>query len=246
MIPEIVFIIPYRDRFSHRVFFTNYMKIVLEDYKEGTYEIYFAHQRDERPFNRGAMKNIGFLAMKRKYPDRYKNITFVFNDVDTVPYDKGVFDYQTTHGVVKHFYGFKFCLGGCFSIKGADFERTNGFPNLWFWGDEDTIMNDRSVSQGIIIDRSKFYPIGHPAVLQLFDGMKRLCSRLQNDELRIDKGTDGLTSLYRVEAGLDGQDINVTSFATGTSHENQGVYHQPIADARMARPRVGMMPRIGR
>ena len=47
-------------------------------------------------FNRGATKNIGFLAMK--YPDTYKQITFVFNDVDTIPNKKNLFNYKTRKG----------------------------------------------------------------------------------------------------------------------------------------------------
>jgi hypothetical protein len=52
----------------------------MEDFTD--YEIYFSHQTDDRSFNRGATKNIGFLAIKDKYPDDYQNITFIFNDIE--------------------------------------------------------------------------------------------------------------------------------------------------------------------
>jgi hypothetical protein len=53
-----LFIIPYRDRFSHGQVFINHMSKILED---DEYEFIFVHQCDRRPFNRGAMKNVGFL-----------------------------------------------------------------------------------------------------------------------------------------------------------------------------------------
>lgn len=142
-IPTRVFIVPYRSRPNQKADFLKNMKQLLEDLTE-PYEIYFAHQCDSRPFNRGAMKNLGFIAIKNKYPNNYKDITFIFNDVDTFPSEKGMIDYITTSGIVKHYYGFNFALGGIFSIKGADFEKAKGFPNFWGWGLEDNIMNDRS------------------------------------------------------------------------------------------------------
>ena len=143
-VPKRVFIVPYRNRVQHKFFFSKYMSFILEDCDD--YEIYFSHQCDARTFNRGAAKDIGFLAVKDKYPNDYKDITFIFNDVDTIPFNK-IFDYQTTHGVVKHYYGFKYALGGIVVMKGADFERINGFPCYWGWGMEDNaLQNDVMVT----------------------------------------------------------------------------------------------------
>jgi hypothetical protein len=233
--PSIIFIVPYRNRSQHKVFFCKYMKFILEDFKEGDYEIYFSHQCDARSFNRGAMKNIGFLAMKQKYPNHYKNITFVFNDVDTVPYNK-LFDYSTIGGTVKHFYGFKYTLGGIVSIKGADFERINGFPNFWGWGMEDNVLQTRCEKNGLIIDRSHFYPIGAREVLQIFDGVSRIISKKDPWRAAHDTGVDGLITIHQLKYSIDldslnSEDnafeeetlvyyfINATSFLTGVRHE---------------------------
>ena len=71
-IPKIIFIVPYRDRKEHLDHFQSHMKIILEDYEPGSFKFVFAHQCDKRTFNRGAMKNIGFLAVKTMYPNDYK------------------------------------------------------------------------------------------------------------------------------------------------------------------------------
>jgi hypothetical protein len=122
-IPKRIFIVPYRNRIQHKFFFSKYMSFLLED--KDDYEIYFSHQCDARTFNRGGSKDIGFIAVKNKYPQHYKDITFIFNDIDTIPFNK-IFDYQTSIGVVKHYYGFKYALGGIVVMKGYDFEKING------------------------------------------------------------------------------------------------------------------------
>jgi hypothetical protein len=155
MPPKYIFIIPYRDREQHLHFFNRQMKYVLEDIPKEDYEIYFLHQCDVRKFNRGAMKNIGFLAIRDKYPNDYKNITLVFNDIDTMPFEKNVLNYKTVPGVIKHFYGYKFALGGIVSITGDDFEKMNGFPNFWAWGYEDNSLQNRATRLNFIIDRSQ-------------------------------------------------------------------------------------------
>lgn len=175
-IPQKVFVIPYRDREKDKAAFLENITKLLED-DPTPYEIYFAHQYDARPFNRGAMKNIGFLAIKDKYPTAYREMTFIFHDVDTYPSAKGLIDYNTTSGIVKHFYGYKFALGGMFAIKGADFEKTKGFPNFWGWGIEDNTMNDRCLAVGLTIDRSCFYDINDTKIVRTFDGFSRIISR---------------------------------------------------------------------
>ena len=199
-IPARVFIVPYRDRVHHKFFFCNQMKFILEG--QDDYEIYFVHQTDSRPFNRGAIKNIGFLAMKSKYPNDYKNITFIFNDVDTLPFHK-IFDYKTTPGVVKHYYGFETSLGGIVVIKGGDFEKTNGYPNFWGWGMEDTALQNRCENNNIQIDRRVFYPIGSPEILQLFDGVSRLVSSRDTQRLKNDIGEDGIATIHSLNYTID-------------------------------------------
>jgi len=180
-VPKLIFIVPYRDRQQHQEFFTNHMKNLMEDYEPNSYKIYYIHQKDKRTFNRGGMKNIGFLMVKDKYPKYYKDITLVFNDVDTMPYTKNFLNYNTTQGVVKHFYGYKFALGGIVSIKAGDFEKTNGFPNFWAWGYEDNLLKKRVEASGLRISYDQFYPIHDKNILQMKDGFHRIINRKEYD-----------------------------------------------------------------
>jgi hypothetical protein len=215
-VPKLVFIIPYRDREQQRDFFKRHMHYILEDVPEHEYKIFFVEQNDNRAFNRGALKNIGFLAIKNMYPDYYHNITIVFNDVDTMPYTKGFLNYETVHGTIKHFYGFKFALGGIFSIKGSDFERINGFPNFWAWGFEDNLINKRALHFGIFIDRGHFYPISDKNIMHLSDGLVRNVNRTDFDAYMKDT-TEGLNSISNLMyTVLDTEfTILVNSFNTG-------------------------------
>ena len=191
------------------------MKILLEDMNPEDYIIYYAHQCDKRSFNRGAMKNIGFIAMKNKYKNEYKNITFVFNDVDTMPSIKGLINYETTPGVVKHFYGYLHTLGGIVSIKGADFERVNGFPQYWAWGFEDNLFNRRIIEAKIPIDRRQFYKIEDDRIIHFKDGPIR---DINSGEFQryLQQNKEGISNIKNLIYDIDTNNlINIRSFTTG-------------------------------
>ena len=189
-----IFIIPYRNREHQKHFFEYYMKYLLEDMDPSTYEIVFAHQKNDLPFNRGAVKNIGFLYAKEKY-DYYQEIVFVFNDIDTLPYKKGLLDYTLKENEVKHYYGFNYCLGGMVAIRGKDFEKVNGYPSFWNWGWEDTVLYERVLSHQIRINRDQYYEYGDSSILHLIDGVSKSVSMRTYDLYKKGIVTDGLSTL---------------------------------------------------
>jgi len=244
IIPKRVFIVPYRNRKQQKFFFSKYMTYLLEDVSD--YEIYFSHQSDKRSFNRGATKNIGFLAIKRKYPNDYKDMSFIFNDVDTMPFNK-IFDYDTSEGVIKHYYGFKFTLGGIVVIKGIDFEKINGFPNYWGYGMEDNCLQKRAGVNNLKIDRRHFYSIGSPEILQLFDGISRIISKKDPWRLQNDNGLEGLNTINKLMYSIDTKSsnesdneftvnnpqiyiINISYFLTGVSYESEDYYNYDLRE----------------
>ena len=221
-IPKLVLIIPYRDREPHYIFFTKYMPFILEDYNNDDYEFCFVHQHDERPFNRGALKNIGFMYYRDKYPDNYKDIQFIFHDIDTIPYTKELWNYETKKGIVKHFYGYKHALGGILTIFGEDFEKINGFPCFWSWGFEDNVLQKRVLSNNMEIDRSEFYDIQSKEVLHFFDGYERNISIENINRTKNCSKNDGITSLKEISFSIDSENmmIHVYGFNTLINSKN--------------------------
>jgi hypothetical protein len=187
------------------------MDYLMEDYDKNTYEIIFAHQNNDLQFNRGAMKNIGFLYAKEKY-HYYKDIIFIFNDVDTLPYKKNILDFNLGENEIKHYYGFTFTLGGIFAIKGKDFEQINGFPNFWGWGYEDNVILKRALDNNITINRSNFFQVGDHNILHLLDEFsKNISIKVKNDYAN-KIITDGLNTLSNVNYQYENSMLDVNSF----------------------------------
>ena len=215
--PKFIILIPYRDRYPQYIWFlhTWYRELAPPD---TPHELWFIHQVDKRPFNRGALKNLGFLFVKKRYPQHYQQIVLIFHDVDTLPISRDVFPYgQTVPGVVRHYYGFTHVLGGIVEMCGVDFERCGGFPNYWSWGFEDNMLQERVLAQGMIIDRSRFKPIRDPQVRHLVDdGLHRQCSREEATRYTMRREGDGWMDLRNIRYKICEKEhvVNIYGFDT--------------------------------
>tara|TARA_Y100000389_G_scaffold36102_1_gene30687 strand:- start:16532 stop:17293 length:762 start_codon:yes stop_codon:yes gene_type:complete len=211
--PKVIFIIPYRDRKNEKKEFINIMYPLINSSSD--YKVYFIHQKDKNPFNRGAMKNAGFIILKEMYKN-YENISFVFNDVDTIPKNNNLLNYETKKGIIKHFYGYQHTLGGIVSINGFDFEKSTGFPNCWGWGFEDIVLQDRCLKSNLLIDRSQFYNINDKNFIhcESNEGSRVIC---ENEVLnrKNNFGWDSIKDISNIKYEIDETDenmINVLDF----------------------------------
>jgi hypothetical protein len=236
-VPDIVFIIPYRDRIPQKEFFLRYMKYILEDYDKESFEIVFCQQVDKRTFNRGAMKNAGFNYVKTVYPTCYQKITLVFNDIDCVPYLKNLLDYKTSFGKIKHFYGFEYALGGIISITCHDFETINGFPNYWGWGFEDNALQNRVNNKGKYTSRKTFFNIGDNRILHLFDTFKKGSDKNIPYHFSNDDGNNGITTLKTSRIHINKMEIiiphtivNVNNFETEYEYNDDNIIERDIRE----------------
>lgn len=204
------FIIPYRNRKEHLDEFVRRFTEYLQG-KEVDVQFFVVHQIHPGEFNRGSLKNIGFLEACKTRADSL----FVFHDVDTYPTYWGSIPYEAIPGQIKrpvlNTAGENLGLVCC--CYKPEFERTNGFPNYWGWGSEDSALYYRAKHLGIPIDernmihhRNMRYILNHEhgrnPEKQYTDGKKN--GLLLQEEKRTNKFTNGLTSLnYKVLSSFE-------------------------------------------
>lgn len=223
-----IIIVPYRNRISQKEVFINHMKHIFDE------QILFIHQSDNRPFNRGALKNIGFLYVKQIYPNTYKDITLIFHDIDFLPYKKDIIPYDTKKGEVSHFFGFKFALGGIFAIKGEDFEKILGFPNYWGWGYEDNKIQKKWINKGGKINYEHFHDINNTNIIRLGSGLdvKRLVNTNNVGHFKYDSDNhSGFNTISNLKFNITpisdkNKMINVTSFLTEENDKSSTYIYQ--------------------
>jgi hypothetical protein len=105
-------------------------------------------------------------------------------------------------------------------MKGADFEKINGFPCFWGWGMEDNVLQKRCNHAKLVIDRSVFYKIGSPEILQLFDGISRIISKKDPWRMDKDNGVDGLTTIHKLKYTIDENSLNVNDNVFSVHNSN--------------------------
>ena len=156
-----------------------------------------------------------------------------------------------------------------FATKG-DFEKTNGFPNIWTWGLEDNVFQKRCIKQGFLCDRSNFLRGGvdEDKLITLWHGWDRLINPIIKRKFTTTSNIDGFSIIKELSCNKDKISenvfiVNVTSFKTGedyrvatydatfkNSRYNQVfknpttiVKHNPISKLR-SRGNKPFMPRI--
>ena len=134
-------------------------------------------------------------------------------------------------------------------MKGSDFEKTNGFPCYWGWGMEDNALQKRCDAVGLKIDRSVFYNIGSPEILQLFDGISRIISKKDPWRGENDNGVDGLRTISQLKYTIDEKSenpndniftvhnnkimfVNVTTFLTHIQFGSEEYYNYDLREPK--------------
>ena len=143
--------VPYRNRESHLKEFIPKVGAYLES-KGIDYCMYFAHQVDDKLFNRGATKNV---AAKHAFEDGCDYI--VWHDIDMIPEDGCDYSFpeKTPIHIATHIsqmdYKLKYqeYFGGAVLFSKEQVEKTNGYSNdYWDWGMEDDDLFWRCVLEG--------------------------------------------------------------------------------------------------
>lgn len=152
-------LVPYRDRQQHLEALLAALRPFLE--RQGrAHDVFVVEQADGYLFNRGLLLNAAALLLQGSSYDH-----FCFQDVDTIPLDKGNIQYSFPKGdaplhltpnQIHPKSNFEDFFGGLLIITAEQFRRVNGFgTQFWGWGREDDNLRERLVSAGM-------WPPEHP------------------------------------------------------------------------------------
>jgi len=167
---KIAVVVPYRNRPDQLKVFLQHIHPFLAR-QTVQYTIYVANQADNKPFNRGALFNAGFLeAAKDQDWD-----CLVLHDVDLLPEDdRNLYrcrDTETYHLMLgrntdKYKLAYYDNLGGVVALTPSLYTKLNGFSNsFWGWGGEDDNFSERHRHYNITFVRNSQSQIGRYTML---------------------------------------------------------------------------------
>jgi hypothetical protein len=73
---------------------------------------------------------------------------------------------------------------------------------------EDNALQKRCDAHGLVVDRSVFYNIGSPEILQLFDGISRIISKKDPWRGQNDTGIDGIRTIHQLKYTINEKSEN--------------------------------------
>jgi hypothetical protein len=214
---RLAIIVPYRERKQHLDQFVPHMRAYFARDKldkDLDYRVLIVEQEAGLPFNRGALKNAGFLLAEAQ------SDYCCFHDIDYLPIwaDYSPVDRPTpivwygaeerpiapgrTNKIVKH--NLDLFFGGALLVPNSVFRAVNGYSNdYWGWGFEDEDIKARFAMAGIVPGRRKgtFLPLVHDSEGLQLDATPSLIA-LANQQLMQERwsagppvAADGLTTL---------------------------------------------------
>jgi hypothetical protein len=162
-------VVPYRAREAHLNQFVPHVRAYFARDKidrEIPYSVLIIEQEEGLPFNRGALKNIGFKL------GRDQGDYTCFHDVDYLPiwadyswtespspivwYGAEVSPIAPGRSNAVFTHDLEAFYGGALLVPNTDFERVNGYSNAyWGWGYEDQDLAYRFKAMNISINRRK-------------------------------------------------------------------------------------------
>lgn len=224
---------PLHTRRTQKEFFLRHMPRLLP-----ALDIYVVEQSEEHKFNIGALKNIGFLEMRK----RNKSYDIVlFADIDLLPdYHLAKLCCTSTDGCITlAASGTRYVningifAGGFLNVNAARFDQANGYPNNYYgWGGEDNALVIR-----LSINNCPFYVPKRGMVIDIEHDLQ---SRTKDAKTKLADMTD--ENPFRWEQIVQEPEIwrqdglNTTEYTTlGSDDLGPNVYHYLV---RLPGPRA--------
>ena len=211
--------VPYRDRELHLNEFIPKVSKYLKD-RNIDFHMYFAHQCDDKLFNRGATKNI---AAKHAFEDGCDYI--VWHDIDMIPEEGADYSYPTNNPrhiatqISQMNYELKYheYFGGAVLFTKEQAEKTNGYSNeYWDWGMEDDDLFWRCHKEGYLVDE---YYTEREQVVYKFNGTDSKIKWNKRDLRNLTSKSHTISCLVKAEHQLESNKIFLIGDKENRYHE---------------------------